>query len=180
MSLSDRQFTQLASQANDPKIGGFSAATQGKDAGKAPKDRFMVGQGKEETTPSGAMTGGDVKDFAARNAQHLARADHFAGGWSHEGTGYLDVSKGFPRTGQGESKARLSTVENNEIAYGEMDNKRNYAGDHANPFHPANNQGDITNSGEADQKKAWVEMPATVPRSKKNAPLDLGENQSFS
>lgn len=181
MALSDGQFSALAGAANDPGVGGFSVASRGKDAGKAPKNRFMVGQGKEESTPSGSMTGGDVKSFDSRNADTLGKKDHFLGGWDQGGTGYLDVSKGFPTTGKGETAARASTLKNDEIAYGEMDGKREYAGDHNNPFHGANNSGDITNSGEQSQKDAWTSMPSDVPRTKKTPGLKLHpEGQSFS
>ena len=178
MSLSDGQFDNLAKDANDPEVGGFTVASRGKNAGESPPDRFLVGQGKEAKTPSGKMTGSDVRSYEASNARSLARKEHFLGGWDHEGTGYLDVSKGFPTTGAGETAARASTLKHGEMAYGESNSKGEYAGDHANPFHGENNKGDITNSGEKDQKKAWVGMPSSQPRTTGKR-VDL-QNQSFS
>lgn len=178
MSLTGKQFGGLAAQANDPDIGGFTVSTKGKDAGKSPASRYLVGQGKEETSPSGSMTGGDLKDYASRNSKDLGRPEHFLGGWDHEGTGYMDVSKGFDKSPEGHASARQSTLDNNEMAYGETDSKRQYVGDHNNPFHPDNQEGDITSSGGEGQGDAWVSMARSSKKG--TSPITPREGMSFS
>jgi hypothetical protein len=176
--LSTRQFAGLASQVNDPNIGGFTAITKGPHAGKSPASKYLVGTGTEETVNS-ALNAGHIKDYAGRHQASLATSDKYLGGWSNDGKAYLDTPKGFDTTPQGHSAARKATLATNEQAYGETNADREYVKDHNNPYHPENKKGDIVASDDPGQRKIWSEMPLSAPQSPSGKKIPERDNHSF-
>lgn len=168
-SLSSRQFSALAANLNGPE-GGFTmrAATPG--AGSIPKDRFMVGMGQEEMQPL-PVSGHQVRAYAEAHGVELRQPEHYLGGWSFEGEGALDVSKGFPRTPGGETEARAMALDNNETAYGKIDKHHEYEGSVQNPYSTWNQtNGDIIASDDPGQRQIWKEMPGHSARAAKTKP----------
>ena len=165
--ISNQRYQELADAINDPDIGGFSADPR--RGGKPPKNKYMVGQRDvEEGVHDLPSTGTAIQAYADANVATLSQTDRHLGGWN-AGKGYLDIPKGFDRTPEGEVAARLSTMENTQIAYGNVNTSGNYVGDRFNPFHPStevreNSQGvdtrtDYSAPKEAEQQTLWAEMP---------------------
>ena len=179
MELTSPQFQGLANRINDE--GGFTADLR--NGGRSPRNRLMVGQRDvpegEHALPS---RGSDVRSYveAPGVAETVSSPNRFLGGWGHEGKAYLDVPRGFPRTPAGESGARRSAIENDQIAIGVLGKSGNFAGEINNPFHPENRRGDIAASDDAAQRSTWADMPKNQKRTRGRSRKPQVGGESFS
>jgi hypothetical protein len=130
----------------------------------------MVGIGREEMQPL-PVSGGQVRAYAESHDVELRRPEHYLGGWSFEGEGALDVSKGFPRSPDGEVAARQETLRNSETAYGKIDAHAEYEGSVQNPYAKYNQTtGDIHASDDPGQRQIWAEMPRHAAQAQPSSP----------
>lgn len=156
--VSKDQFAHLATEANTIPEGetetGFTVSARQSPEGELVRaaDRYTVGgvPGQVGTSTDTPIAGRDLASFTRKNRGLLSRPEHFIGAW-HEGDRQpkaqvdLDVSQGFPRTEAGGVEARHATLVRNERAFGEVDEKADYAGTHTNPFstRPLGDEGGI-------------------------------------
>jgi len=145
--VSKDQFRHLATEANTIAPGeteaGFTVSARQSPEGELVRaaDRYTVGgvPGQVGTSTDTPVGGRDLASFTRKNRALLSQPEHYIGAW-HEGDRQpkaqvdLDVSQGFPRTEAGGVEARHATLTRNERAFGEVDEKADYAGTHTNPF----------------------------------------------
>ena len=139
-NLSPHILKSLEEDINQP-YGGFSVKSHGSDAGKSPKDSYMVGLAEHgQNDMPLKITAEQISDFADSRGDFLAQPGHYLGGFNdtdkgNEGRdpGSLDVSRAFPRS-EGEFPAMMQARwggKRPEDSVGVVDEKGKYS--HAIP-----------------------------------------------
>jgi hypothetical protein len=133
--LNASQFNKLASLANVEEGYSVSPSATGHLLALA-RDKYMVGGITPTKYVDSPMTGGDALAHFSENSEVLQDPRMYMGAWrnDHSGQVELDVSEAYPRTQGGAEEARTATLDRDEIAYGEIDDRRKYVGSHSNPF----------------------------------------------
>jgi hypothetical protein len=137
-NLSPHILKSLGEDINQP-YGGFSVKSHGSDAGKSPKDSYMVGLAEHGQNDMPLdITAEQISDFADSRGDFLAQPDHYLGGFndtdkgkSGRNPGSLDVSRAFPRS-EGLASPMMQAYyggKRPEDSVGILDEQGKYAGE---------------------------------------------------
>jgi hypothetical protein len=88
------------------------------ETGERPTSGYMVSEaGAERRIPADDLHTSDVVHYARDHRDTLSAPDAYMGGWTSEGTSYLDVSRRHAILGE----AQAAGVRNNQLAIYDLD-----------------------------------------------------------